>query len=439
MPLYNAEKYLEESLQSILKQTYSEFELLCINDGATDGTLHILQTYQRIDNRIKILCNEGRFGAAYSRNKGMQQAIGEYLIFLDGDDIFEEEMLESTYKAMEYHKADLVIFEFKHVPSESIYIKEKITHGEKYIERYCKHTFSVMDCMYYEFLNWSTSPCNKLYRKEFIMSNGLEFQTLSSSNDVYFVIMALMLAKRINVLEDSRVMIYARDHFEPTRISSNRDPMCAYLAMKKVHEELIRRGVFDKLFRHFYCRLFFSLQSAIKRTKSVQSAKEFYSFLQREGIAKIRSVGHGYYEKTNDLIQNRLNDFERKSFESQWFKKESMFQTYLQENIEEIKKLFQQYELNNKTIAVWGGGIQGTAVLRICREQQLKVDAVIDVSEEKQGSQIEGFTISSPRIMKNINIIIITSGKIHDSVVEMINQQGEKMEIIDIDQYLGLI
>lgn len=71
MPLYSAEKYLVESLQSILKQTYSEFELLCINDGATDGTLHILQTYQRIDNRIEILCNEGRFAVAYSRNKGM--------------------------------------------------------------------------------------------------------------------------------------------------------------------------------------------------------------------------------------------------------------------------------------------------------------------------------------------------------------------------------
>ena len=82
MPLYNAEKYLAESLESIHNQTFKEYELICINDASTDSTLEILNKYQSADFEMIIMENKTRLGAAESRNKGIKKARGKYIIFL---------------------------------------------------------------------------------------------------------------------------------------------------------------------------------------------------------------------------------------------------------------------------------------------------------------------------------------------------------------------
>lgn len=79
MPLYNADAYLRESLDSVLHQTFTDFELICINDASADTTGDILNEYQNKDSRIKILINADRSGAAHCRNIGIKAAKGEYL------------------------------------------------------------------------------------------------------------------------------------------------------------------------------------------------------------------------------------------------------------------------------------------------------------------------------------------------------------------------
>ena len=124
MPLYNAAKYLPEALQSVLNQTYKDFELICINDCSTDDTGKILVDFQRRDKRIRILGNTKRLGAGPSRNRGLEAANGEYVIFLDGDDIFEEELLEKAHITMEKYHTDIVMFEYAlHIPSELLYVR----------------------------------------------------------------------------------------------------------------------------------------------------------------------------------------------------------------------------------------------------------------------------------------------------------------------------
>ena len=124
----------------------------------------------------------------------MKKVKGIYLTFLDGDDIFEEEMMECAYKAAEKHHTDVIMYERKHVLSEDIYHKHQILHGEMFRDRYCKSVFKVKDYMPYEFINWTLGPWNKLYRRKFIQENCLEFQDLSCPNDVYFSCMTLMLS-----------------------------------------------------------------------------------------------------------------------------------------------------------------------------------------------------------------------------------------------------
>ena len=207
MPLFNAAVYLRESLDSVLQQTFMEFKLICINDASADATGDILAEYQKKDARIQVLTNNEHLGAAYSRNIGIKEAKGEYLSFLDGDDIFEEEMLETAYQAAVEKDAEVVIFDYKHVPSEVIYEKKVMQHSDVYQKKYCRTLFSISDNEPYEFIIWSASPWNKLFNRKFIEENSLEFQNLSSSNDVYFVLMALFLSQKIFVLPDNRVFM----------------------------------------------------------------------------------------------------------------------------------------------------------------------------------------------------------------------------------------
>ena len=94
VPTYNNEKFLDKCVESILSQTYHEFELLIINDGSTDNTINVLQPYLKKDKRIK-LHNTKNKGVSSARNLGISKAKGEYICFIDSDDWVEKDYLVS--------------------------------------------------------------------------------------------------------------------------------------------------------------------------------------------------------------------------------------------------------------------------------------------------------------------------------------------------------
>lgn len=97
LPIYNVEKFLENSLKSVISQTIKEIEIICVNDGSADNSLKILKDFQQKDNRI-ILINQENLGSGIARNNGMKIATGEYIGFLDADDyLFDENALSSLY------------------------------------------------------------------------------------------------------------------------------------------------------------------------------------------------------------------------------------------------------------------------------------------------------------------------------------------------------
>lgn len=435
MPLYNAERYLKETLISVLKQTYQKFELICINDASTDSTIKILHQFQNIDNRIRIIENKERMGAAASRNTGIYAAKGKYITFLDGDDIFDEIMLESAYKETEKNDVDIVMYEYKHVLSDCIYEKKIIHRSKLFIEKYCKVSFSITDFEPIEYMNWSTSSCNKLYKKSFILSNKLEFQTLASSNDIYFVSMALLLAPKIIMLEDRRVMLYARDHDTLTRISYDRDPMCAYLALKKVWEEIAKRGLCERLCDYYYCELFYNLRNVILNSKSNEKAKCFYSFLQKNGIDDIDRIYRGNHN--DHIIEKLIDNFKRLSFESNWYSSENILNYYLYKNSEKIFSVFQSYINQNKQIAIWGVGENGKLLLRFLYIHNFKNIEVIDIDKNKQGSSVDGFIIRSPEdILQKIHVVVASSYDIYRKIVVEITNLDIK--VFAIEEIVGM-
>lgn len=111
IPVYNAEKYLGEAIESVLNQTYEDFQLLLINDASTDNSKDICKKYSKRDNRIVLLENNSEdHGPGPTRNIGLDYATGEYLYFMDADDWIEKDLLECAIERMQEMNADIVQF-----------------------------------------------------------------------------------------------------------------------------------------------------------------------------------------------------------------------------------------------------------------------------------------------------------------------------------------
>lgn len=440
MPLYNADVYVRESLESIQRQTFKNFELLCINDASTDSTSNILKEYQKRDSRIRILDNSKREGAAYSRNRGIHESQGRYLSFLDGDDIFDEEMLEMAYLCAEKKEADVVIFDYQHVRSEDIYHKIQKIHGIQYMERFCGDTFRLLDYQPYQSLVLGVSPCNKLYRKEFVVLNKLYFQSLPSSNDVYFVSMALFTAKKISVLNARRVLLYAREHRAKNRISYMRDPMCVYAALDKLQDELLKNGCFEELSEIFFCRAYWALITGLKKSSTVEISWQFYCFLKEEGIKRFVDRAKECYDKLGHGIRNQFERFYNEDFSMEWIRNEDVFDYFLEQETVIIRKVFENEKKKKHNVAVWGAGKNGQALLTFCQKNNLEVFAVIDTDSQKRGETLCGYRIEEPdRVINSISTIILSPQNIYNDISSFLEAKNYKISLLDIHQIVGLI
>lgn len=429
MPLYNAEKYLPEAMQSVLNQTYKEFELICIDDCSTDRTRSIIEGFREKDARIKMLINEEHSGAALSRNKGLKMAEGEYIVFLDGDDIFEEELLEKASGAMKKYQADLVLFEYMHVPSELIYTKKTIERTNNFREWYCKDPFSMDTFQPREFPWWASSPCNRMTRKSFLEENNLEFQDLPSCNDVYFAQMSLFCAKKIICLDDRRVMVYARDHSGPQRISNQRNFIYSYYAMEKLCSELKKRNMMGKYTPYLYYRLLDYFRFVLRAQKNEEYKKNFYNFLHEKGITNCIEYGKGYYEQIDAYDRKLLDGFQNKAYESKWFDNlDTYFQFYLRENGAVVCDFTKELITQSQKIILWGVGINGKIFLHYLEEHSIKIFGIVDCDKKKHGMVIDGYKIADPEgFVQEVDYIFVTSRELYKEVTEALKSTKTKV------------
>ncbi len=108
VPVYNVEKYLQSCMDSLVNQTLEDIEIICVNDGSTDNSLEILESYAKKDSRIKVFTIENS-GNSIARNYGIKIAKGKYVGFVDSDDYINETMFEKLYNSCEQNDLDLAI------------------------------------------------------------------------------------------------------------------------------------------------------------------------------------------------------------------------------------------------------------------------------------------------------------------------------------------
>lgn len=157
VPIYNSGKYLDKCLQSLLNQTFKDFEIIAINDGSTDNSLDILNNYQ--DSRIKIKTQKNS-GQANTRNNGLKIAKGEYIIFIDSDDYVDTNMFEKLIEIGDY---DIICFDyFIQNNNKDTYMKVLKDYSSKEITPK-------------EYLFSDMGPCNKMFKREFLNKHNFKF------------------------------------------------------------------------------------------------------------------------------------------------------------------------------------------------------------------------------------------------------------------------
>lgn len=250
IPVYNAEKYLRECLDSIINQTLKDIEIICINDYSTDNSLQILQEYAKNDNRIKILKGK-KTGAGGARNVGLEIATGEYITFFDADDFLEKNSYEKIYNNAVTNNSDIVVFDYdKYISTTKQYYKNEILYIP---DNLSEKVFSIDNYPKIIFTNLSNRVCNKIFKTSMIKENNISFQEIIYANDVYFCRSALFIAKRISILKD--ILFHYRVGIT-TNLQSNKNKypieFCKSLyKLKEFLEENLLYTKYEQYFKEF--------------------------------------------------------------------------------------------------------------------------------------------------------------------------------------------
>lgn len=248
IPVYNSAQYLTKCIESMLNQTLKEIEIICVDDGSTDESLAIIKNYKKLDSRIKILTQENKY-AGVARNNGMRIAKGEYLFFLDSDDFSSDTLLEKVYFKGKDTNADVVFFGAKQYHEETnTYTDANWYFNRKRLPQ--KDVFNKYDVPDEIFNITSVAPWTKVFRREFVQNEKLQYQALKNSNDLYFVMLAECLADRITFVNED-LTYYRVGRKGSLQNSKDKDPLCFMKAMNAVYKELVERKIYEVVKRSF--------------------------------------------------------------------------------------------------------------------------------------------------------------------------------------------
>ena len=196
MPIYNSENFIKESLNSLINQTFENFEIICVNDGSTDNTLNILKEFEKNDDRIHII-TQNNMGAGIARNVGMKKAKGDFLMFLDSDDIFKPKMLKKLFKTIILNNVDVVICNSINFNSDNILFEKNYRISNDFLNKSFS-SFDIKEDFFNLFIWW---PWDKIFKKKFIENLGIKFQNLKSTNDLFFIASSVIIAKNISFID----------------------------------------------------------------------------------------------------------------------------------------------------------------------------------------------------------------------------------------------
>ena len=286
VPVYNAEDTIRDCLDDITGQTLRETEIICVDDGSSDGSVSVIEEYRQKDGRIRIIRQENQ-GAGAARNTGMKEAQGEYLCFLDADDRFEPEMLEEAWKRCCETGADTCVWSADCFDAGTGEVQAYTSAFDKrYIPQ--ANPFDPASDEAHEtiFQMFNGVPWNKLFSRELVSRTRLQFQTQRTTNDAFFVYSALCRARRIVTLD--KVLVHRRKNVANSLTQTREKSWkCFFDALTAIRDRLEQDGIYGRFERSYMNR---ALQNVLwnMETISLPAAKQMEAFLKEKGFEELR-------------------------------------------------------------------------------------------------------------------------------------------------------
>ena len=304
IPLYNGEKYIKECIDSILNQTYENFEIIVINDGSTDSSPKIIKNYEKKDKRVKLYSIENN-GAGYARNYGMKKATGEYIMFIDGDDFIEPVTFEVAIKRIVEDKSDFVYMDWKYyMDASGTYVYHNIYEFFKY------KTLSKED--HYKLIKVKPHySVNKLYSRNFLEKNDIKYGEHHIYEDSVFWIKCILKSETISILHSPLYNIRANEesttkvgHQTTKHATSFIEAYDETIPLFKKEEEKEKKILIKNLVERF--AVYYNVRTPKEYQKKFLN--DFYTRLKKYGIDKIykRTFANRVLKKTG-LLQTKIS------------------------------------------------------------------------------------------------------------------------------------
>jgi len=191
IPVYNSADFLEKCMDSILSQSFTDYEVILVDDGSTDNSIELCKSYH--DDRIRLFEKENG-GASSARNLGMEQASGDYIWFIDSDDWIAENSLQTIYHHLETNYVDMLVFDYHQIDMKGQLAPRKLSEinsttysGPAYVK-----AFKVLE----------PAPWTMVYKRSFLRNIGLRFEQGMVYEDFYFNLQAFRHAAKVRKIID---------------------------------------------------------------------------------------------------------------------------------------------------------------------------------------------------------------------------------------------
>ncbi|WP_110301219.1 glycosyltransferase [Halanaerobium congolense] len=251
VPVYNSEKYLRRCINSIISQTYSNLEIILINDGSEDKSGEICEEFSLLDNRVKVIHTEN-CGQASARNTGLKIATGDYIGFVDSDDWIDKDMYELLLKMIEKHDADIaecgfnVVYDdyIERLNKQSFIVSDKITSIRNFVKNSRLHSNIVI---------W-----NKLYSKKII--SDLRFPIIPAYEDDYFTLRALYNSNKLVSTTNAKYNYYQTKAPSVIRGKFNKNRLSGLWVLNqnaKFLKNKVPQDIYEKAKQNYYGRLLY--------------------------------------------------------------------------------------------------------------------------------------------------------------------------------------
>lgn len=197
IPVYNSSLYLKQCLDSVLKQSFTDFEVICVDNCSTDDSLKILEKYSKSDKRLVVLKNMETQGPAMTRNRGLAVAKGDFIYFLDSDDWIMPKAFEVMSEKAEQYNADVVLFD-SYGDAEEVGLTLPSLNWDLEKDKYDRIMTGqeAFSCIV-ENNTWNSAVWRQFWRKSFLNDNKIEFENKRIAEDWIFTTISLLTAERV--------------------------------------------------------------------------------------------------------------------------------------------------------------------------------------------------------------------------------------------------